>query len=191
MMNPESVGGDGGEGDGGESVGGCGGLWHLHRLNYRIVWFIGCYIQNYSILLHLPISATSFVVVPVLVLLELGASCRLGDDDLVDLQDGDRRLRGQFDCCFFGFQMVIHFELLDFLNCARQYLNPTGFGFVGHNEFGNHIIRVQTCIFSENSRNNFKRLGESTVRILIESSHLFSFILEFDRKNLYYPALTV
>ena len=151
---------------------------------YRYAWFGEIYIDTdglarYNIYYNININnKRSIVFVPVVVLLGLGTSCGFADDDLVDSEDGDGCIGGEFDGPLFGFEMIEDVERQTILDSAVDYVDaveglPAETPHLGQGVFDFHAV-----VFGEYPGNLLEGLTVADVAVLLEAFELVALLLQ-------------
>ena len=111
------------------------------------------------------------IFVPAFVLLHFRSSCRLGNDNLIDFEDGNGGLRGKSDGPLFSVSVVIDAKLRNFLKLSCQDVESLGgLSRVSCDHFGHKFVSIDTTVFSQDTGEDLKGFAVTTETVLVESS---------------------
>lgn len=138
----------------------------------------------YFCLLSISISKLSIIIIPSLILLDLGSACGLSHNNLIDLENGDGGIRSQPDRPFFGLEVVDHVEGLGGFDGAREDVDPGGLGGVGCDHLWDDLVGVQAGVLREDTGDYLEAACVPAVGVVGQVLELFGLLLELDREDL-------
>jgi hypothetical protein len=104
-----------------------------------------------------------FILIPVFVLLHFGTARGLGDDDLVNSQNGDGSFRSQSNGPLFRFPVIVDLQFGNWFDFPRFNVQSFGLLLIGCDHFGHKLVGVESRILGEDAREDFEGFGIPTV----------------------------
>jgi len=119
------------------------------------------------------------VIIPASLRLWLRATSRLGDNNLIDLQNGYRSVGGQSNSPLLGLQMVVHAHFFGWGELAFHDIDTEGRSVnISTQKLRGDCILVQTSIVHQSVGDNLERLSVLGVRVLREGFDLSGLFLK-------------